>query len=90
MTRTAVSTPSRSSALLAAPCNATTKEQELTLIRGRLRECAYRPSALRTSWTSCASLAGAPTGYIPADTLPFRPELGHEAEAAVAQPALVE
>src|SRR3712207_2291470 len=75
--RTTASMQFLSSKLLTAPCNVTTTEQELTLIRERL------PRAPRTSWASWASLAASGA------TLSTRAELGHESEASVAHPALV-
>src|SRR5829696_8961092 len=88
--RTATSISRRRSALRASPCSVTTKEQELTLIRGPPRKRGSRPSAPRTSWTSSASFAGFPSGDSPQATLLFRTEPGQEGEAAVAHPALVE
>src|ERR687893_3017292 len=86
--RTAASIPSLSSALRTAPCSVTTKEQELTLSRGVPGE--RLPRAPRTSWTSRASFAGAPSSKVSRPTLPLRTKLGHEGEAAVAHPAFVQ
>src|ERR687894_892467 len=88
--RAAASISARSWALLAVPCRVTTKEQELTFIRCPPRGRGRRPSAPRTSWTRCASFAGASTGYVPSATLALLPEPGHERQAAVAHPALVQ
>src|SRR5215212_2784712 len=49
-----------------------------------------RRSAPRASLTSSASFAGVPSWNSPPATLLFRTEPGHEGEAAVAYPALVE
>src|SRR5215213_1141914 len=88
--RTATSISRRRSALRASPCSVTTKEQELTLIRGPPRKRGSRPSAPRTRCASSASFAGVTSRNSPPATLLFRTEPGHEGEATVAHPALVE